>query len=416
MLRKSNSSAIILLFLFTFSNTYSQNWPCFHGADRTNKSSETGLLKEWPSAGPALIFTVSGLGDGYSSVAVSDGLIFTLGQSDNQSYVFCYDLSGKLVWKKPNGPAWSTTLSWASSYKGSRSTPTYDKGVVYCLSEGGRLAAFEAKTGNAVWARELTKDFEAEIPEYGYSESVLVDGNSLFVKPAGKKGYQVCLDKLTGKTLWVNTGIPGTIGYNSAVIHDNGGYRQLISASSDYFYGLDSKTGKLLWKFNFVNQRELNLTDAICYNEYVFLTSGYGKGSILLRLKPVQAGFEAEQVWKSELMDNHHGGVILHNGYLYGSGSNSKGWFCLDLMTGKQAWKSEGKGSVTFADGMLYTLDERSGTVRLVKASPEKYEQTGEFKLPKGDSGMYWAHPVVCGGRLYLRYGDKLYAYDIRQN
>jgi outer membrane protein assembly factor BamB len=415
MVRRINSAATILILLFTFTNAYSQNWPSFHGTDRTNKSSETGLLKEWPTGGPALVWTVTGLGDGYSSVSVADGLIFTEGQSGNQSFVFCFDLSGKLVWKKPNGQAWNTTLSWASSYKGSRGTPTYDNGTVYCLSEEGRLTAFEAKSGIEKWARELTTDFEAEIPEYGYSESVLVDGSNLFVKPAGKKGYQVCLDKLTGKTLWVNTDIPGTIAYNSAIIHEDGGYRQLISASSDYFYGIDSRSGKLLWKFNFVNQRELNLTDAVCFKDYVFITSGYGKGSVLLRLKPAISGLEAEQVWKTDLMDNHHGGVILHNGYLYGSGSNSKGWFCLDFLTGKQAWKADGKGSVTFADGMLYTLDERSGIVRLVKATPEKYEQTGEFKVPKTDAGMSWAHPVVCGGRLYIRQGDKLFAYNIRQ-
>jgi len=413
MAKKTNSVAAILMLIFTFSTGYSQDWPCFHGADRTNKSSETGLLKEWPSGGPALLFTVTGLGDGYSSIVVSDGLIYTQGQSGNQSYVFCYDLSGRLVWKKSNGQAWSTSLSWASSYTGSRSTPTCDNGVVYCLSEAGRLAAFEAKSGKEKWARGLTTDFEAEIPEYGYSESVLVDGGNLYLKPAGKKGYQVCLDKLTGKSLWVNTGIPGTIGYNSAVIHENGGYRQLITASSDFYYGCDMKSGKLLWKFNFVNQRELNLTDAVCFNDYVLLTSGYGMGSMLIRLKPTSAGLNAEKVWKSELMDNHHGGVILHNGFLYGSGSNSRGWFCLDFMTGKQAWKAEGKGSVTFADGMLYTLDERSGIMRLVKATPEKFEKTGEFKVPKGGESMYWAHPVVCGGRLYIRHGDKLFAYKI---
>jgi outer membrane protein assembly factor BamB len=415
MIKKLNSTSFLFILFFTFSTGYSQNWPCFHGADRTNKSSETGLLKEWPSDGPALSLTITGLGDGYSSVAVYDGLIYTQGQSENQSYVLCFDLSGRLIWKKPNGPAWTTSLSWAASYTGSRSTPTCDNGVVYCLSEAGRLASFEAKTGKEKWARELTKDFEAEIPEYGYSESVLVDGNNLCLKPAGKKGYQVCLDKLTGKTLWVNTDIPGTIGYNSAVIHETGGYRQLISASSDYYYGIDLKSGKLLWKYNFVNQRELNLTDAVCYNEYVLLTSGYGKGSELIRLKPNVTGLNAEQVWKSDLMDNHHGGVILHNGFLYGSGSNSKGWFCIDFMTGKQVWKADGKGSLTFADGMLYTLDERSGVVRLVKATPGKFEKTGEFKVPKGGESMYWAHPVVCGGSLYIRHGDKLFVYTISQ-
>jgi hypothetical protein len=138
-------------------------------------------------------------------------------------------------------------------------------------------------------------------------------------------------------------------------------------------------------------------------------------GSMLIRLKQATAEFDAEKVWKSELMDNHHGGVILHNGFIFGSGSNSKGWFCLDFLTGRQAWNAEGKGAVTFADGMLYTLDERSGIMRIVMATPEKYEKTGEFKVPKGGESMYWAHPVVCGGRLYVRHGDMLFAYNISQ-
>ena len=196
------------------------------------------------------------------------------------------------------------------------------------------------------------------------------------------------------------------------VIMEYGGYRQIVGASSNCFYAVDTRTGSLLWNVNFQNQRELNLTDAICHNEYVFLTSGYGMGSMLVKLTPSEKGFVAETVWQSKLMDNHHGGVILHNGYLYGSGSNSKGWYCLDFLTGKQIWRTDGKGSLTYADGMLYMLDER-GTMRLVNATPEKYEKTGEFKVPKGGESMYWAHPVVCGGKLYIRHADNLYSYDI---
>lgn len=407
-----------LFIIFSNSTAVAQKiseWPCFHGSDRTNKSAETGLIAEWPENGPDLLWTVTGLGDGYSSVSVSGGFLYTAGKYDDQTYVFCYDLNGKPIWKKPNGKAWTTTLSWATSYTGSRSTPTYDSGVLYHLSESGRLTAFEAKTGKEIWSREMVKDFDAEIPEYGYSESVLIDAGNLYVKPAGKKGYQVCLDKLTGETIWVNTEIPGTLGYTSMVIKDYGGYRQIIGASSNCFYGVDTKTGKLLWKVDFENQRELNLTDAICYNEYVFVTSGYGKGSMLLKLKSSGKTIIMEKVWQSDLMDNHHGGVILHNGYLYGSGSNTRGWFCLEFLTGKQIWKTDGKGSITYADGMLYMLDER-GTMKLVKASPQKFEKAGEFKVPKGGESMYWAHPVVCGGKLYIRHADKLYAYNIRGN
>jgi len=411
-----NLILIICLFIIVSSSAAIaqgiDEWPCFHGSDRTNKSPETGLAKDWPVNGPGLLWTVSGLGDGYSSVSIGGGLLYTSGKYDNQTYVFCYDLNGKPVWKKPNGKAWTTTLSWATSYTGSRSTPTYEKGVLYHLSESGRLTAFEAKTGKEIWTREVAKDFEAEVPEYGYSESVLIDGDNLFLKPAGKKGYQACLDKTTGATLWVNTEIPGTMGYTSMVIMEFGGFRQIVGASSNCYYAVDTKTGKLLWKVDFENQRELNLTDAICYKEYVFLTSGYGKGSVLVKLRSSGKTIIPETVWKSDLMDNHHGGVILHNGYLYGSGSNSRGWFCLDFLTGKQMWKTDGKGSLTYADGMLYLLDER-GTMKLVKATPEKFEKTGEFKVPKGGESMYWAHPVVCGRRLYIRQADKLFAYDI---
>lgn len=387
-------------------------WPCFHGTDRTNKSAETGMLKEWPKDGPKLLWTVSGLGEGYSSVSSGGGLLYTAGKYNNQTYIFSFDLEGKLVWKKPNGQAWSTTLSYASSYTGARSTPTYDNGVLYHLGERGRLTAFNAKTGTELWHRELVSDFEVEPPEYGYSESVLIDGDNLYTRPAGKKGFQVCLNKNTGALIWANTEIPGSAGYSSMVIKELGDYRMVIGSGSNCYYGIDTRTGKLLWKVDFENQRELNITDAISYIEYVFISSGYGKGSMLFKLKASGKGIVPETVWQSPLMDNHHGGVILHNGYLYGSGSNSRGWFCLDFLTGKQVWKADGEGSVTYADGMLYMLDEK-GTMKLVRATPDKYELSGEFKVPKGGEGMYWTHPVVCGKRLYIRHADKIYAYDI---
>jgi outer membrane protein assembly factor BamB len=388
-------------------------WPCFHGIDRTNKSAETGMIKEWPKDGPPLLWTISGLGEGYSSVSIGGGLLYTAGMFNNQTYVFSFDLEGKPVWRKPNGKAWSTTLSYASSYTGARSTPTYDNGVLYHLGERGRLAAFDSKTGEEIWYREFLQEFNAELPEYGYSESVLIDGDNLYTRPAGKKGYQVCLNKHTGELVWANNEIPGSAGYSSLVIKEFGGYRQVIGSGSNCYYGADIKTGKLLWKVDFENQRELNVADAISYNEYVFISSGYGKGSMLIKLKASGKIIVPETVWQSALMDNHHGGVILHNGYLYGSGSNSRGWFCLDFLTGKQLWKTDGKGSVTYADGMLYLLDER-GAMKLIRATPDKYELAGEFTVPKGGEGNYWAHPVVCGNRLYIRHADKIYAYNLK--
>ena len=387
-------------------------WPCFHGSDRSNKSTETGLVKEWPGDGTELLWTISDLGKGYSSISIGGGLIYTAGTANNQAYVFAFDLNGKSVWKKPNGESWSTTMSHARSYTGSRSTPTYDNGVLYQLGETGRLTAFDSKTGKELWVKELVQEFEGEIPEYGYAESVLIDGDYLYTRPAGRKGFLVCLNKYNGDLIWANTEIPGIEGYSSQVIMKFGGYHQIIGSSSNCYYGVDSQTGRLLWKVDFENQRELNISDAIVYNEYVFISSGYGKGSLLSKLEVAGKEIIPESVWQSELMDNQHGGVILHEGYLYGSGSNSRGWFCLDFLTGKEIWKTGGKGSVTYAEGMLYMLDER-GSMKLVPATPDIYSLSGEFEVPEGGAGPFWAHPVVCGGRLYIRHTDKLYAYDI---
>jgi outer membrane protein assembly factor BamB len=411
--------SVMLLFLVSIgcNNTTSQNinyeWPCFHGPDRTNKSPETGLAKEWPVNGPALLLTIEGLGEGFSSVSIANGMIFTAGLINNESWVFAFDLQGKQIWKKPAGRAWSTTASWASSYTGPRSTPTYDNGILYFLGEMGRLTAFESKTGQEIWHRDLMEEFNAPVPEYGYAESVMIDGNNLYVRPAGKEGHQVCLDKTTGKLVWANATIPGVEGYTSPVIGKIGGHRQVVGASSVCYYGADAGSGKLFWKIDVINDRESNIADAILYNDYVFISSGYGKGSLLHKLNVKGEEIVPEKIWESSLMDNHHGGVVLHDGFLYGSGNRARGWYCLDFMTGEQRWKeTNSEGSLTYADGMLYIL-EPNGIMKLVKASPEKYEIAGEFKVPSGGKGSYWAHPVVCGERLFIRHADKIFIYDI---
>jgi outer membrane protein assembly factor BamB len=403
---------LFLLVSITKTGYCQESWPSFHGSDRLNKSKETGLLSTWPEAGPSLLWKATGIGEGYSSVAIADGLIYTAGKSEKQTFVFAYDMNGKLVWKSTNGASRDVEVSWASNYNGPRSTPTYDNGVIYHLGEGGRLSAYKSKTGKLIWSRELTKDFQAEIPMYGFSESVLIDGNNLYVRPGGKTGFQVCLNKLTGATIWVNNEIPGINGYNSLIINDFGGFRQLIGASSNCFYGVDVKSGKLLWKYDYENQYSLNCADAVARNEYVFLTTA-GKGCTLLKMKPSEGRLLVEKVWQNEkVMDNYHGGALLNDAYVYGSGSDSRGWFCIEFLTGKVMWKTPGAGSLTFADGMIYLYDEK-GTAKLIRASADGFKKGGDFKLPAGGKGPFWAHPVVFGGRLYLRHDDVIFAYDI---
>ncbi len=227
---------IVILFCGAASAQENGEWPSFHGLNRTNKSVETGLLKKWPTNEPELLFEIDGLGEGYSSVSVADGFIFAAGRLNDQTYVFVFDMNGKPVWKKPNGQAWDTTMSWAKTYTGSRSTPTYDDGILYHLGETGRLTAFDHKTGKEIWDVNLPELFNAPLPEYGYSESVLINGDHLYCNPAGKNGFMVCLNKKDGTLIWANRDIPGTAGYSSPITAEFGGYRQIINMSSNCVY------------------------------------------------------------------------------------------------------------------------------------------------------------------------------------
>ncbi|UCF14006.1 MAG: PQQ-like beta-propeller repeat protein [Phycisphaerales bacterium] len=391
------------------------SWPCFHGPRRDNIATETGLMQSWPQAGPELLWTASGIGHGYSSVSIAAGRIYTAGMIDRQTYVTATDLTGKQLWQRLNGQSWqaSEEQPWAVSYAGSRGTPTVEGDTVYHLSEMGWLTAFDASTGQQRWHVDVLKVFNAERPEYGYSESVLIQGDVLFCCPAGDKGYIVALDKRTGRTLWANTEIEDAVGNCSAVFTSIDGVEQVITVSAKRVLSFDPDNGRLLWDYAFSNKRENNVADVIISDGLVYATSGYGGGSILLRPQSKGGGeWPVDSVWKSDLLDNHHGGVLLFGGRLYGAGHEARGWFCLDFKTGRQLWQAPGKGSLTYADDMLYCLDEK-GTINLVKATADEWQEAGSFRLPRGDKGLYWAHPVVCGRRLYVRHSDRLFAYDI---
>ena len=391
------------------------NWPCYHGARRDNISTETNLLRSWAEGGPKLLWVASGIGQGFSSVAVAGGRIFTAGMIDNQTHVIALDLNGKILWQKPNGSSWraSENQKWAIPYSGSRGTPTVDRDLVYHLAELGDLTAFRAATGERLWHRNLLSDFDASLPKYGYSESVLIKGNRLFCCPGGKKGYIVALDKVSGKTIWVNTSFQDPVGYSSLVIAVLDGVEQLVGLTAARVFGVRTDNGELLWEYPFGNRSGNNATDPIIHNGKVYASSGYGKGSVLIQPCRTRAGrFEVKELWSTALLDNHHGGVVLVDGYLFGAGHQAKGWTCLEFATGRECWRNPGKGSLTYADGCLYCLEE-NGTISLVPANHERWEVLGSFSLPRGGSGPCYAHPVVCGGRLYVRHGEKLYAYSI---
>jgi len=397
------------------SSQPSAEWPQWRGPNRDSISSEKGLLKQWPEGGPKLLWTAKGAGVGFSSMAVADGMIYTAGVVDGQTFVLAFNMEGQLKWKSANGKPWQPRRRqrWASSYGGSRATPTVEGGRVYHLGELGRLAALDARSGREIWHVDLLKTFAADVPKYGYAESVLIDGERLIVYAGGAKGSLVALDKKTGRTIWANVEFRDTPAYSSAILAAFGGVRQIITLTEQSVVGFRADDGRLLWRHPFTNSRRNNVATPVYHDGHIYASSGYGTGSLMLRLKAEGDRVTAEKAWQRKELDNHHGGVVLVDGHLYGTGHNRRGWWCLDFHTGEPAHRAKGKGAVTYADGMLYFLDE-GGTMHLVEAKPAAHRRVSSFRVPSGGKGLYWSHPVVVGGRLYIRHADRLYAYHIK--
>lgn len=384
-------------------------WPGFHGRRRDNKSSETGLLKQWPSGGPRLLWTARGIGHGFSTVAISDGLIYTTGNIGADTVITALDLDGKTQWTAKNGPACK------HDRPGTRSTPTLDGGRLYHENANGDLTCLNAKTGKLIWSLNILRKFGGRNTRWGLAESPLIDGNKVICVPGGARAGMVALDKMTGQTVWVCKETTEKPGYASPIVITFGGVRQIVTMMERSVVGVRADTGKLLWHRPHVAFADETVSTPIFHDRFVFVSTLRPGGGQLIELSGEGDGISAKRVWRSNALDNHHGGVLLVNGHLYGSTTRGK-WVCLELETGKVMHAANGvrKGSLTYADGMLYTYGERGGTVGLVKATPKGHQVISRFRVPRGGKGLNWAHPVVCGGRLYLRHSDYLWAYDIK--
>jgi outer membrane protein assembly factor BamB len=384
-------------------------WPQFHGPRRDNLSGETALLEQWPPDGPKLLWTAKGLGHGFSTVAIAGGLIYTAGNVGPDTVITALDLDGKPQWTAKNGPACK------HDRPGTRSTPTIDGDRLYHENCTGDLACLDAKTGKVIWSLNILKKLGGRSPNWGLAESPLVDGNRVICVPGGVNAGLAALDKMTGETVWVCKETAEKPGYASPILIEYGGVRQIVTMMEKSVVGVRADTGKLLWRQPHVAFADETVSTPIFHDRFVFVSTLGPGASQCIELSGEGDGISAKQAWQSKALDNHHGGVLLFDGCLYGSTTGGK-WVCLELRTGKVLHTADGvgKGSLTCADGMLYTYSENGGTVGLARATPESHHVVSRFRIPQGGQGPCWAHPVVCGGRLYLRHGDFLYCYDVQ--
>jgi len=414
----SNIKSIITLFisiLLIGRICLADDWPQFRGPNRDGKSAETGLLKKWPEGGPKQLWSVEGLGIGFSSVAVAKGFVYTTGMIEGEGFLFAYDLAGNLKWKQSYGP------EWTGSYKGTRTTPTVDGNRVYVFSGTGVMVCFEARTGRKIWEVNTLEKFEGKNIRWGMSGSPLIDGDKVYCTPGGKKGIMVALDKMTGETIWATSGLDEMSAYSSPILIERGGIRLLINMIQKSVICLNAENGKLIWQEPYVTPSDTGGVTPIYKDGAVYVTSAiereFTRGGVMFELSA--DGTSVSEKWNDQTLDTGHGGVVLVDGYLYGStfdGIPKGDWVCLEWDSGKVMYKeiwNGNKGSIIYADGMLYCYDENTGDVALVEASPTDFEIVSYFRVTQG-SGQHWAHPAISDRRLYIRHGDALMAYDIK--
>lgn len=392
------------------------DWPQWRGVNRDGHSTDAGLLKEWPAEGPKLLWKATGLGLGYATVSVVADRIFTMGDLEGDSFLIALDRAdGKPLWKtkvgKAGAPGWG-------GFAGPRCSPTVDGRLVFTVAQYGEVLCAEAATGKEVWRKDYVADFGGQLPEWGYCGMPLVDGNRVILMPGGKRGALVALNKKTGKRIWQSKELTDDIHYSSPIVIEFGGVRQYVQLTNASVAGIAATDGRLLWRADRKGATAV-IPTPIYYDGAVYVTSGYGAGSQLFKLSAADGKFSAERVYSNRSMVNHHGGVVRVGSDLYGF-CDGKGWTCQDFATGEVRWVEKSKlakGSITYADGMLYLRAEsEKGAVALIEATAEGYREKGRFDPPDRSDTNSWPHPVVVGGKLYLRDQDVLLCYDVQTN
>ena len=394
----------------------SADWPQFRGPHRDDISADKGLLKAWPKDGPPEVWHCKEIGIGFSSVSVVGTQIFTMGDVKDDCYLFAIDRAkGEILWKTQVGKK-------GGNYAGPRCTPTVDGDSVFGLGQFGDLVCLSVKDGSEIWRKSLEKDFGGKKGGWQYTESPLVDGEKLVLTPGGKDATMIALNKKDGSPIWKGI-VPGgdTAGYSSIVAAKIGGTDQYVQLMANGLVGFSADKGELLWRFGTKNDRfgsnTANIPTPIVKGDQVFASAGYGRGGALVTISSAGGKFEVKEEYWNKKLNNKHGGIVSVGDYLFGDSDDSGRPWCADFKTGIVKWTREkdskggGSASMTYADGKLY-IRYANGWVSLVDPK-EKYNEISTFKIPNGTNDC-WAHPVVVGGKMYIREKDVLWCYDVK--
>jgi outer membrane protein assembly factor BamB len=403
----------VLAGLATVAAARAIDWTQWRGPNQDGVSPEKGLLQDWPANGPKLVWDVTGLGNGYSSIATAGEHVFTEGEVSGRSSVICLNAKdGSKLWAEPIG---RTGTPGCCNAGGPRSVPTIDEraGLIFALSQYGEVAALNLADGKEVWKKDLVHDFGGRIPEWGFASAPVVDGNNVMFTAGSASGTVVALEKKTGNLVWQTADLTDGAHYSSLVVATIEGVKQYIQLTDQHLAGINPADGKLLWRADRPGKTAVIPTPVV-FGNLVYVTSGYATGCSCFEVKKNGGKFEANELWNNKQIVNHHGGVIRFGPNVYGH-SDSKGWTCQDIKTGNVLWqdKTFGKGSIAYGDNRFILRTEDKGTLALIEASPAGYKEHGRFEQPNRSDQKAWPHPIISNGKLYIRDEDHLLCYDI---
>jgi outer membrane protein assembly factor BamB len=415
---KTKTISVILLSLL-FSITEAQKINEWRPENRTGVSAETGLMKSWPASGPTLLWSTLEIGKGYSSPSFGDNIIYITGLSGTDDILYALDMKGNILWKTAMGRAWNEATPE------SRATPTVEGNIVYTCSGLGDLACIDGTTGKIIWSYKASEMNKGTYGRWGIAESLLIDGDKIYFSPGGPETMTIALNKATGDVIWRSASLDDKPGYVSPILINYAGRKMIVNVSLGHVFGVDASNGDILWKVAHEQSSDPNLrryelikcTTPLYNDGMVYVTGGYDTGGMMVKIG--DDGKSASVAWTDPVLDDHHGGVVLVNGYIYGSNwlNNANGnWCCIDWKTGNKMWEEHWncKGSIISAEGMLYIYEEKNGNVGLLKVNPEKFNLVSSFQVTLGNAGPFWAHPVIYNGVLYLRHTNALMAYNIK--
>jgi outer membrane protein assembly factor BamB len=365
------------------------DWPQWRGSNHDGVSFESGWKSEWDQEGPRQLWRAQ-VGTGFSSVAVSRGRVFTMGNEKDVDTVYCLDAeTGRVIWKH----SYDCALHPRFYEGGPGATPTVHGDRVYTFSKKGHVFCFEAATGNVLWSADIRQALDLKLPEWSFAGSPLIEGD-LVILNAGTAG--TALHKDTGELVWSSGSDAG--GYATPVPVEIEGKRAVVIFGAKEIVLIEPATGRALWRHRWESERDVNAADPVIWGDRMFISSS--TGSAVLKFSSTGASV----VWeKKQFMRNYFNPAVLLDGHLYaldGTTHRPTELACVEFETGEKKWSEPGFGSGGWiaADGKLIVLDK--GELIVVKADPAGFKPLARAQVI---GGKCWTSPVLANGLVFCR-------------